>query len=174
MISTPPPPAPPPSHPNELYTLRCRFRCSLWWCQITPPATFPTTVRSGISLCFIGVLTGSCQSSFFFFLFSRGHLALAKDCTFFSKPSCSHQRLCTCFSRPSCSHQDSVLFSRGHLARTRDCTFFSRPSCSHQDSVHRRGNLYSHSTSLSIFRIATPSRPCPHTPELTGCFHCEF
>ena len=120
---------------------------------------------------------------------------------FLSSPSYSHQRICTFFSRLSCSHP-RLLFSRGHLALTKDSVlfleaillspktlyFFSRPSCSHQRlctfsrghlaltraSVHRRGNLYSHSTPLSIFRIATHSRPRPHTLELIGLFHCEF
>lgn len=119
MISTPPPPAPPPSHPNELYTLRCRFRCSLWWCQITPPATFPTTVRSGISLCFIGVLTGSCQSSFFFSFF-------------FSRPSCSRQRLYFFLEAILLSPKTLYLFLEAILLAPRLCTFFSRPSRSHQ------------------------------------------
>lgn len=125
------------------------------------------------------------------FLFpSRRYLALAKSYSFFffflSSPSYSHQRICTFFSRLSCSHP-RLLFSRGHLALTKDSVlfleaillspktvyFFSRGHLA-LTRVHRRGNLYSHSTPLSIFRIATHSRPRPHTLELIGLFHCEF
>ena len=127
-----------------------------------------------------------------FLFLSRRYLALAKSYSFFffflSSPSYSHQRICTFFSRLSCSHP-RLLFSRGHLALTKDSVlfleaillspktvyFFSRGHLAlTRASVHRRGNLYSHSTPLSIFRIATHSRPRPHTLELIGLFHCEF
>ena len=96
----------------------------------------------------------------FFSFFYRVHLTLTKESVlFFSRLSCSHPRLL--FSRGHLAlTKDSVLFLEAILLSPKTVYFFSRGHLAlTRASVHRRGNLYSHSTPLSIFRIATHSRP---------------